>query len=37
LTGDRSTAQELEDIAECLRNGSWLARIEAECGRLPRD
>jgi histidine ammonia-lyase len=37
LTGDRSTAQELEDIAECMRNGSWLARIEAECGRLPRD
>ena len=37
LTGDRSTAKELEAITECLIDGSWLARIEAECGRLPRD
>ena len=36
LTGDRSTSNEIEDVAACLRNGGWLSRIEAEHGRLPR-
>lgn len=36
LTGDRSTSQELINIAEALSDGAWLARIEAENGRIPR-
>ena len=36
LTKDRSTSEEIELIAKELTNGGWLARIEAECGRLPR-
>ena len=36
LEGDRSTSKEIEQIARELSNGGWLARIEAECGRLPR-
>lgn len=36
LTGDRSTSTELQQIASELLNGSWVARLEAECGRLPR-
>lgn len=36
LGTDRSTSKEIENIAQELSNGGWLARIEAECGRLPR-
>ena len=36
LDGDRSTSKEIERVARELSNGGWLARIEAECGRLPR-
>ena len=36
LTEDRSTSKEIEIVAEKLTEGGWLARIEAECGRLPR-
>jgi len=36
LTGDRSTADELAQIGMELLSGRWLARIEAEHGRLPR-
>ena len=36
LTRDRATSNEIEEIAKQLRNGGWLARIEAEYGRLPR-
>lgn len=36
LTNDRSTSKEIEHIARELSSGGWLARIEAECGRLPR-
>ena len=36
LTNDRSTSKEIEIIATELSKGGWLARIEAECGRLPR-
>jgi histidine ammonia-lyase len=36
LSGDRSTSKELKTIASQLWRGGWLARIEAECGRLPR-
>jgi histidine ammonia-lyase len=36
LTGDRSTSKELILIAEELSDGAWLARIEAELGRIPR-
>ena len=36
LAADRSTSDEIERIAEELMKGGWLARIEAECGRLPR-
>ena len=36
LDGDRSTSKELKKIANELWQGGWLARIEAECGRLPR-
>lgn len=36
LTGDRSTSTELRLLSESLRKGGWLARLEAEFGRLPR-
>ena len=36
LTVDRSTSKEIEQISQNLVDGGWLARIEAECGRLPR-
>jgi len=36
LVKDRSTSEEIEAIAKEISNGGWLARIEAECGRLPR-
>ena len=36
LTGDRSTSTELRLLSEALRKGGWLARLEAEFGRLPR-
>lgn len=36
LTGDRSTSKEIESVALELSNGGWLARLEAEHGRLPR-
>ncbi len=36
LSVDRSTSDEIEKIAAELMKGGWLARIEAECGRLPR-
>ena len=36
LTQDRSTSNELNIIANCLRDGSWLSRIEAENFRLSR-
>ena len=36
LVSDRSTASEIEKISNELYAGGWLARIEAECGILPR-
>lgn len=36
LDGDRSTSDELMLLADGLLNGGWLARIEAEHGRLAR-
>ena len=36
LNGDRSTSDELIAIAQAMTGGGWLARIEAEHGRLPR-
>lgn len=36
LDGDRSTSDELIQLANCLTEGGWLARMEAEYGRLPR-
>jgi histidine ammonia-lyase len=36
LDGDRTTSKELIDIASELADGAWLARIEAELGRIPR-
>ena len=36
LVGDRSTSAELMQIADELRQPGWLARLEAEHGRLPR-
>lgn len=36
LDGDRSTSEELIELASCLTEGGWLARMEAEYGRLPR-
>jgi len=36
LESDRSTSAELMHIAEQLRNGSWLSRIEAENFKLSR-
>ena len=36
LVADRSTSAELQQLASALRTGGWLARIEAEHGRLPR-
>ncbi|MDP6189127.1 MAG: aromatic amino acid lyase [Candidatus Poseidoniaceae archaeon] len=34
--GDRSTSSELIEMAHQFRTGGWLARLEAEHGRLPR-
>ena len=36
LDGDRSTSDELMLLADGLVDGGWLARLEAEHGRLPR-
>jgi histidine ammonia-lyase len=36
LEGDRSTSTELRHLAQCLLDGAWLSRLEAEHGRLPR-
>ena len=36
LDGDRSTSGDLQLIVNQLLDSSWLARIEAENGRLPR-
>ena len=36
LDGDRSTSKEIELISDNIASGGWLARIEAECGRLIR-
>ena len=36
LTGDRTTSKEITRIAEEISAGAWLARLEAEHGRLPR-
>ncbi len=36
LDGDRSTSSELIAVANELLDSKWLARIEAEVGRLPR-
>lgn len=36
LNGDRSTSDEIENVASELYNGGWLSRIDAECGILPR-
>ena len=36
LDGDRSTSEEINQIAMHLRDGSWLARVEAENGKLSR-
>ncbi len=36
LNGDRTTSKELRKLAATLMNGGWLARLEAEHGRLPR-
>ena len=36
LQGDRSTSKDLMNISAELLDGKWLARIEAEHGRLPR-
>jgi|TARA_B100001540_G_scaffold305156_1_gene315737 histidine ammonia-lyase len=36
LQGDRSTSAEIEAIADEIKSGGWISRIEAECGRLPR-
>ena len=36
LEGDRSTSDELIQLSRDLLDGSWLARIESEYGRLPQ-
>ena len=36
LDGDRSTSSELIAVASEMLDSKWLARIEAEVGRLPR-
>ncbi len=36
LEGDRSTSSDLLNVTKELLDGKWLARIEAEVGRLPR-
>ena len=36
LDGDRSTSKELIELSHQLQNGGWLARLEAEYGRLSR-
>jgi histidine ammonia-lyase len=35
LEGDRSTSKELRILSSTLLEGSWLARLESEYGRLP--
>ena len=35
LEGDRSTSEELRNLAQMLLRGTWLARLESEFGRLP--
>ena len=36
LDGDRSTSADIIAVANELLTGTWLARVEAEVGRLPR-
>ena len=36
LEGDRSTSSDIIQVANELLQGKWLARVEAEVGRLPR-
>ena len=36
LEGDRSTSAEIIDVSNQLLDSKWLARVEAEAGRLPR-
>ena len=36
LEGDRSTSADIIAVADELLEGKWLARVEAEVGRLPR-
>jgi len=36
LEGDRSTSADIIAVAKELLNSKWLARVEAEVGRLPR-
>ena len=36
LDGDRSTSADIISVARELLEGTWLARVEAEVGRLPR-
>ena len=36
LQTDRSTSKELIKLSECLKQGGWLSRIEAENSRLQR-
>jgi histidine ammonia-lyase len=36
LEGDRSTSADIIAVADELLDGKWLARVEAEVGRLPR-
>ena len=36
LEGDRSTSADIISVANELLDGAWLARVEAEVGRLPR-
>jgi histidine ammonia-lyase len=35
LVEDRSTSKELRTLSSTLLEGSWLARLESEYGRLP--
>ena len=36
LEGDRSTSAEIIAVSNQLLDSKWLARVEAEAGRLPR-
>jgi histidine ammonia-lyase len=36
LDGDRSTSSDIIKVANELLESKWLARVEAEVGRLPR-